>query len=130
MKCASFSILVSILLFTAACRKDITTATDTNLTALSKTNVAYGADVKQQLDFYLPAGRSSATTKVIIMIHGGSWTGGDKADFNLYLYTLKKRFPDYAFFNINYRLATLTDNVFPTQENDVKAAVEFIYKNR
>ena len=33
----------------------------------------------------------------------------------------------YAIFNINYRLATGISNYFPTQENDVKAAIEFIY---
>ena len=34
--------------------------------------------------------------------------------------------PDYAIFNINYRLATTAGNFFPTQENDVKAAFDFI----
>ena len=44
--------------------------------------------------------------------------------------TLKKRLPAYAIININYRLATGTSNLFPTQENDVKAAIEFIYSKR
>lgn len=35
-------------------------------------------------------------------------------------------FPDYAIFNINYRLYVNGSNTFPTQENDVKAAVDFI----
>ena len=41
--------------------------------------------------------------------------------------TLKKRLPDYAIFNINYRLSANPSNLFPTQEQDVKAAVQFIY---
>jgi acetyl esterase/lipase len=45
------------------------------------------------------------------------------------LIALKKREPTYAIFNINYRLANAPD-IFPAQENDVKAAVEFIYNKR
>ena len=38
--------------------------------------------------------------------------------------------PSYAIFNINYRLSANPNNVFPTQENDVKSAVAFIYSRR
>ena len=44
--------------------------------------------------------------------------------------SLKKRLPGYAIFNINYRLSALGSNVFPTQELDTKAAVEFIYSKK
>lgn len=90
-------------------------------------NVAYGSDPEQKMDIYLPADRSSATTKVIILVHGGGWTLQDKSDFTPYVDTLKKRLPQYAIFNINYRLATGSSNFFPAQENDVKAALEFIF---
>ena len=40
---------------------------------------------------------------------------------------MKKRLPDYAIFNINYRLSTGISNLFPLQENDVKAALQFIF---
>jgi acetyl esterase/lipase len=59
------------------------------------------------------------------MIHGGGWNTGDKSDFDQYVDSLKKREPTYAIFNINYRLANSPD-LFPSQENDVQAAVEFI----
>ncbi len=78
------------------------------------------------MDVYLPAGRSAHNTKVIILIHGGAWATGDKTDFTAYVDTLKRRLPGYAIFNINYRLATAAGNFFPTQENDVKAAFDFI----
>jgi acetyl esterase/lipase len=78
----------------------------------------------------LPANRSTTSTKAMIIIHGGAWSGGDKTDLNAFIDTLKRRMPDYAIFNINYRLATGTANFFPTQENDVKAAIEFIYGKR
>lgn len=98
----------------------------------NETNVAYGTDPLQKMDIYLPANRSTATTKVIILIHGGGWVSGDKTDFtSANLDTIKKRMPGYAIFNINYRLGALpATNTFPTQELDVKAAVEYIYGNR
>ncbi|MBP6687249.1 MAG: alpha/beta hydrolase [Lacibacter sp.] len=92
-------------------------------------NVKYGADAKQAMDVYLPSGRSAATP-VLILIHGGGWTEGSRADLNAYVDTLKRRSPQYAIFNISYRLAANGQNLFPSQEQDVKAAVEFIYSKR
>jgi acetyl esterase/lipase len=96
--------------------------------AETKLNVSYGNDSMQRMDIYLPAGRSEYTTKSIVLIHGGGWNAGSKNDFVTYIDTLKKRFPDFAIFNIDYRLAT-TKTIFPTQENDVKSAIEFIAVN-
>ena len=88
-------------------------------------NVAYGDDPKQVMDIYLPEGRSVQKTKVMFLIHGGSWSGGDKHTFSAYVDSLKTRLPEYAFVNINYRLATMSLNKFPAQENDVKLALSF-----
>ncbi|MEI9807388.1 MAG: hypothetical protein WDO16_05610 [Bacteroidota bacterium] len=68
------------------------------------------------MDVYLPAGRSKTTTKLIILIHGGAWATGDKSDFNVFVDTLKIRLPDYAICNINYRLANIGGNFFPTRK--------------
>jgi len=103
----------------------------TPVAARTTMDTSYGSDAKQKMDIYLPANRTTASTKVIVMIHGGAWIGGDKADYATNIDSLKKRLPDYAIFNINYRLAAIpATNVFPTQENDVKAAIDFIYSNR
>jgi acetyl esterase/lipase len=124
----------SFLLFLASCTKSDSggDTTPTTIAAKTQLDVSYGTDPLQKMDIYLPANRSAATTKVIILIHGGGWVTGDKTEFNgPLLDTLRARIPDYAIFNINYRLAALpASNVFPTQELDVKAAVEFIYGNR
>ncbi|MDQ6610111.1 MAG: alpha/beta hydrolase [Bacteroidota bacterium] len=99
------------------------------LTEQTITDVSYGSDPAQKMDVYLPADRTVATTKVFIMIHGGAWESGDKIDFNEYIPVFKQRLSNYAIFNINYRLTTLPfANTFPTQENDVKAAFDFIIK--
>jgi len=121
--------LVSILLlslFFSSCKKDDGTEQDMSVTML---NVSYGTNAQHKMDVYLPSDRSTTTTKVIIMIHGGGWNSGDKADFNEYVDSLKKREPSYAIFNINYRLANSPD-LFPAQEQDVKAVVEFINSKR
>jgi acetyl esterase/lipase len=89
-------------------------------------NISYGSDPKQAYDIFLPSGRDSVTTKVMFLFHGGSWSGGDKEDFNFYIDSLKGYLPGYAFVNVNYRLANYSTNKFPTQENDVKAAVESV----
>jgi acetyl esterase/lipase len=88
--------------------------------------VSYGNDPAQRMDIYLPAKRNSATTKFMVLFHGGGWRDGDKSEFTIFIDSMRKRFPDWAFFNVNYRLYKDGSNVFPTQENDVRAAVEFI----
>ncbi len=95
-------------------------------------NVAYGTNAAQVMDIYLPAGRSAATTKVMLLIHGGGWTGGDKNDplFLPFVDSIKRRLPEYAVFNINYRLSANPFNLFPTQEMDIKAATEFVLSKR
>lgn len=91
-------------------------------------NIPYGKDTLQRMDIYLPANRTTDSTKSLILIHGGGWISGSKADFVTYIDSFKARLPDYAIFNINYRLVN-GSNLFPTQENDVKAAIDFIVGN-
>ncbi|MBX2933547.1 MAG: alpha/beta hydrolase [Ferruginibacter sp.] len=134
MKTRKFFLLVfTLAVVTISCSKNDTgTGTGGPIAEKNELNVAYGTNPLQKMDIYLPANRSTATTKVIILIHGGGWVSGDKADFtSANLDTIKKRMPGYAIFNINYRLGALpATNTFPTQELDVKAAVEYIYGNR
>lgn len=120
--------LVSIacILCMMSCTKNDPVNPDTTV-AQTLLDQSYGNDLKQRMDIYLPAGRSTSSTKVMIMIHGGGWSLGDKSDFTAFVDTLKRRLPDYAIFNINYRLSANPNNLFPTQELDVKAAVEYIY---
>ncbi|MFN0082654.1 MAG: alpha/beta hydrolase fold domain-containing protein [Ferruginibacter sp.] len=121
---------ITTLLF-FSCKKSNTDLIITELVppiaASTQLNASYGADPLQKMDIYLPAGRTTTSTKLIIMVHGGAWYGGDKSDITAFVDTLKKRLPNYAIININYRLATTPLTTFPTQENDVKSAVDFIY---
>lgn len=117
----SFSLITTLL----SCQKETNNNTQESLPAQTLNNVSYGSDPQQKMDIYLPAGRTD-TTKMVIMVHGGAWVEGDKTDFNQFIPVLQQRLPGWAIANINYRLATTFANHFPTQENDMKAAVDFL----
>ena len=96
-----------------------------SLAAANFLDVSYGNNPQQKLDVYLPANRNEKT-RLVVIIHGGGWSAGDKKDFNNFIAEFQKRLPGYALANLNYRLVTATGNYFPTQENDIKSAVEFL----
>lgn len=97
-------------------------------------NVSYGSAQLQKMDVYLPANRTTTTTKVLFLIHGGAWMIGDKSaqDFSPVVDSIRKRMPDWAIFNLNYRLFVplINTNKFPAQEEDIKKAIDFVYSNR
>ena len=120
-------LLLSLLFLAIACKKE--SNDDTNAER-SYMDVAYGTHSLQKIDVYLPANRDTTATKLMILIHGGAWIEGDKADFTASINDIKKLLPGYAFANINYRLYSSGQNKFPAQEDDVKAAVSFLLSKR
>lgn len=126
MKQFLFVVLLSV--FFVACKKEDEPADPQPLPEQTMMNVSYASnDTAQRMDVYLPAGRTTTTTKAIVIVHGGAWISGDKTEMNPFIPVIKQRLPEYAIFNINYRLAALpSSNIFPTQENDMKAALNFI----
>ena len=120
---------LSIVIFLVSCKKndaaDPVPATP-SLAAQTITDISYGTHPSQKMDIYLPGARNEDSTNLMILIHGGGWNTGDKSDFSGYVPQLKVQFANYAIANINYRLATTTSNHFPTQENDLKAAIDFL----
>ena len=89
-------------------------------------DIAY-ADISpsQKLDVYLPE-TGHPPFPVVIAIHGGSFTAGDKRDFQIVpmLAALER---GYAVVAINYRL--VGEAHFPAQINDVKAAIRWTRAN-
>ena len=86
-------------------------------------NVSYGSNALQVFDLYLPAKRSAEKTKVIILVHGGGWTEGDKADMDFLIPVIKLRHPNHAIVNMNYVLANATTPAFPNQFLDLDAVI-------
>ncbi len=93
------------------------------LPALTTCDIQYGPDKKNTMDISLPEGRTDATP-VIILIHGGAWTGGDKSDFAF----LRRYFSDrgYAAFSVNYRLAKTKGTGIINILDDIDRLITFI----
>lgn len=90
---------------------------------------------RQRLDVYLPeragAARPAGSTRptglpVIVFIHGGGWSGGDKFAGAAQLLPLL-RSGEYAGVSVGYRLSG--EAKWPAQGNDVKAAIRFVRAN-
>ena len=88
-------------------------------------NVAYGTDPGQKMDVYLPEGRTE-NTKVVVLIHGGFWVAGDKADMTAAVPVILQNFPDYAIVNINYRLADWGSPAYPKQIEDIQKVLQYL----
>ena len=115
-------LVFSIVLLLASCSTEVLTPNSNESVVYA--NVEFGSDSQQKMDIFLPAGRTVNATKTIVVIHGGSWTSGDKSEMAEVVDSLKIRLPNFAFINLNYRLAVNNAiNVFPAQENDVKTAI-------
>lgn len=113
------SFLVLTFLFSCTTNENKIIPIVEDLPASTLLNQTYGSDSQQKFDLYLPANRSENKTKTIILVHGGSWVGGDKNDMNYLIPIIKQNFPDYAIANINYRLANATRYAFPMQNEDM-----------
>ena len=92
-------------------------------------DVQYGSDAKQTYDIYLPADRES-TTKVMILVHGGGWSGGDKSEMNIFKNYVRQEHPNVAVVNMNYRLADDNNSPYPMQINDITSVVNHLKENR
>ena len=74
-------------------------------------------------DAYLPIGATQKTPGVIL-IHGGSFLGGDKS--NLVSEGMKLAAAGIAAFSVNYRLDSATVAGFPMESQDVMAAIAYV----
>ncbi|WP_291728841.1 alpha/beta hydrolase [Bernardetia sp.] len=123
----SYLVYLFIFLFFFVSCKDNSETLDENVVFEEEKellDVAYGDDAQQKYDIYLPSNRSASKTKVIVLVHGGAWIGGDKADMKGVYDVLKITSSEYALVNINYRLATFNLQPFPMQIYDIKSVVE------
>ncbi|MHA4807051.1 glycerophosphodiester phosphodiesterase family protein [Flavitalea flava] len=91
-------------------------------------DIAYRKDDKDcYLDAYIPAEYENA--RVIVYIHGGGWTGGDKAEFPKPLLEELVGKRKYIVVSMNYRLVRDGQNLFPAQIEDVKKVLSFLSGN-
>jgi arylformamidase len=89
-------------------------------------NLVYGQDPAQTMDVYAPA--HAARAPIIVMVHGGAWRIGDKANRAI---TMNK-VPHYLgrgfiFVSINYRLSRGVTSL--EQAKDVAAAIGYVQRH-
>jgi acetyl esterase/lipase len=120
-------VFLVVISFIFSCKKkdDVITPDVPTVPAKIIYDVAYGTDPNQKMDVYLPENRTTATNTLVV-IHGGAWYLGDKSDMTYLIDSMRKRLPNYAFVNINYRLAFNGVNIFPIPNNDVTSAINFL----
>jgi len=76
-----------------------------NVTYGTATNYA-GNPETLLLDIYKPIGDSNCLRPVMIMVHGGAWIAGSKADQNMVYMSRQLAKKGWVVANINYRLGT------------------------
>lgn len=113
-------VLPPVLLPDAASAQDV---------APAETNVQYGSgDAATVLDVYRPSTPPSGSTSypAVVVVHGGGWSGGDKADVapNAAAFAAA----GFVAFNINYTLTG--DDLWPREMQDVQTAVRWVQDNR
>ncbi|MGO4709653.1 alpha/beta hydrolase fold domain-containing protein [Chryseobacterium sp. 2TAF14] len=90
-------------------------------------NLSYGENSAQKLDFYFPKNKDSIKG-IFVIVHGGGWKAGDKSNLTYFTLSMMEKFPDYAFANINYRLANNSSFILPNQTDDIDKALDFLIK--
>lgn len=127
LKFIFLNIIVVLLIF--GCSDEILETENESLLDASKQyqelNISYGADANQKFDLYLPANRTTST-KVMVLIHGGGWSGGDKSEMNAFKDLIRQDFPNLAVVNINYRLANADRKPFPMQIDDITSIINYL----
>ena len=76
----------------------------------------------QRLDVARP--RQGGPHPLVVLIHGGGWSGGDKSAYDAAMRLLAGQ--GYAAAWVNYRLASAPRNTFPAAVEDVRCAVRWL----
>ncbi|WP_458626827.1 alpha/beta hydrolase [Winogradskyella sp. PC D3.3] len=125
-----FFLLILIVTSCASESSDYNGLSPLNTTELyEELNISYGNDDDQVFDLYLPANRT-VQTKTIVLVHGGGWNSGDKADMDAFKTFIKDQMPNYAVVNINYRLADENHPPYPMQIDDITSVVNHLKTNQ
>ena len=128
------SFLFLFLALYLGCSKDsseeeTTAAVPEAVEAYQALNVSHGSDENQVFDIYLPENRTTST-KILILIHGGSWISGDKSDMSSIKTFISALHPNIGIVNMNYTLAGINNPPVPMQTEDISMVVDYLSMNK
>ena len=128
------SFLFLFLALYLSCSKDSSEEETTGVVpevveAYQALNVSYGSDENQVFDIYLPENRTTST-KILILIHGGSWVSGDKSDMTSIKAFISALHPNVGIVNMNYTLAGINNPPVPMQTEDISMVVNYLSMNK
>lgn len=121
-------VLVLSLSWLAGCQQvglsAVNLPTYANLDLEVKRDLAYGDEAYQRLDAYLPGADVKGPVPLVIFLHGGSWTDGQKGDYRFLGDRLAKNgigliVPDYRKY---------PNVVFPAFMEDAAKAVAWVHR--
>jgi len=96
-------------------------------TVKEKKNITYCkiGDRKLLLDAFYPSSKTKTKRAAVIIIHGGGWRSGNRAQH----YSLAQRLADlgYVCFTPEYRLST--EALYPAAVYDLKSALRWVHAN-
>lgn len=117
--------ILAILLFLSAC--GYYAAVEASLPR-SYRDVPYGDHPLQKMDIDVPAGTANEKFPVVLKIHGGEWTSGDKSRFDSYTETVLDAGCIHV--NINHRLLGngIAAGAAPYEQmlDDIEQALDFL----
>ena len=108
-------------------RKKKATGYDASIPAPTLTNVKYGDQKRNVLDFWRAP--SDTPTPVVVSIHGGGWNGGSKEDLAKYVDCAKLLKAGISVVSINYRLIKMSHDQDPYVKGpmtDGARAIQFV----
>ncbi|MCX6888929.1 MAG: alpha/beta hydrolase [Verrucomicrobia bacterium] len=86
-----------------------------------------GADRKEKLDLYYPSGDFRPNRGAVVFIHGGGFTGGDKAEYRSASVSADLCRAGYVVVSCNYVLGSKTkEGVWPQNIADCRNAVRWV----
>ena len=86
-----------------------------------------GPDRKEKLDLYLPKGPDRSDRPAVVFIHGGGFTGGDKAEYRSASVSADLARAGYVVVSCNYILGPKTkEGVWPRNIADCREAVRWV----
>lgn len=86
-----------------------------------------GANRKEKLDLYFPSGDFRSNRPAVVFIHGGGFTGGDKAEYRSASVSADLCRAGYVVVSCNYKLGPMTQaGVWPQNIADCRNAVRWV----